>query len=84
MPEGKFGVVIPRTARCAMYKCKFHGKESRYAVKHFYDDDLIVFTCLECVPPTEIARFKLAKEEAPDGNQHRILKPRAKQFIQIG
>jgi hypothetical protein len=40
--------------------CKFHKKESRFSI-HYYDKDkLIVIRCLECKPPTEVCRFKIA------------------------
>lgn len=66
-------LMVPRTARAEIIRCKYHAKESRYVIKHFPDHQLIILFCVECNPPMELARYKLAQEEAPSGNQHRIL-----------
>ena len=69
--------MVPRLAECQLFHCQFHRKESRYGIKAYPKDFLLVMTCLECTPPTEVARFKIAAEDAPQGNDHKILKARS-------
>ncbi len=72
-------ILLPRTAVSHKFKCIYHHKESRYEVTFFPRETLLIVKCLECPPDSEIVRFKIAQEEAPDGNQHRILKPNYRQ-----
>jgi hypothetical protein len=70
-------IMVPRFAQCQKIHCKYHGKQDRYEIAFFPDDLLVVVKCLECKPPMEIVRFKVAREDAPMGNNHRLLKPRS-------
>jgi hypothetical protein len=70
-------IMVPRFAECQAFHCKYHGKQDRYSVKFFPKEMLVVVKCIECKPPMEIVRFKVAREDPPTGNDHRVLKPRS-------
>jgi hypothetical protein len=62
-----FGV---RTVSCLRIGCKYHKKESRYEIRWYDKDDLLIVFCLECHPKAEVVRFKLSKEEASKGDEY--------------
>jgi len=68
--------MVPRFAECQKFHCKYHRKEDRFDVAFFPRELLLVVKCIECRPPMEIVRFKIAREDPPTGNEHRLLKPR--------
>jgi hypothetical protein len=76
--------MVPRFAQCQKIHCKYHGKQDRYEIAFFPDDLLVVVKCLECRPPMETVRFKVAREEAPTGNAHRLLKTKNYRIISGG
>jgi hypothetical protein len=68
--------MIPKTALCHAFHCKYHVKQDRFSVKFFPDHMLVIVKCLECHPPMEIVRFKVAREDPPEGEKHKLLLPR--------
>ena len=77
-------IMVPRFAQCQKIHCKYHGKEDRYEIAFFPDDLLVIVKCLECHPHLEICRFKVALEDAPTGDEHRLLKPKNYKVISGG
>ena len=56
-------VLTGKMAKCMRIRCIYHAKQARYQVSYYPDDNLLVMRCLECLPGTEVARFKLTREE---------------------
>ena len=65
LPDGKVILGAKRVTAC-QYGCMYHKKESRYRIREYPNDNLVVIYCLECNPPTEVVRFKLAAKEEQD------------------
>lgn len=63
-------MLVGRTVSCLRIGCKLHKKESRYEIRWYDHDDLLIVFCLECNPKTEVVRFKLSKEEAAKGDEY--------------
>lgn len=69
-------IMVPKFAQAQAFHCKYHGKQDRYSVKFFPDHMLVVVKCIECHPPMEIVRFKVAHEDPPEGENHKLLLPK--------
>jgi hypothetical protein len=74
---GVANVMVPKFSQCQKFHCKYHTKEDRYSIAFFPDHKLVVVKCIECHPPMEIVRFKVAHEDAPKGENHRLVMPKS-------
>jgi len=52
---------MAKRAVCQVVRCRYHAKEARYRIKFFQEEMLFIVECLECKPPTEIVRAKVAR-----------------------
>lgn len=68
--------LMPRRSSCEIVRCKFHPEDGRNIIKHFPEFGILVLVCEACNPPTELARYKIVKEEAHRGIDSRIHTPR--------